>query len=59
MSAIALKRSTLNFKPSMGKGDRKTKRGKISMGSYGKLRPADKKAKTKPEAVAKPAEPKA
>ena len=26
----------------MGKGDRKTKRGKISMGSYGKRRPAEK-----------------
>jgi 30S ribosomal protein S31 len=26
----------------MGKGDKKTKKGKISMGSYGKLRPKDK-----------------
>ena len=40
----------------MGKGDRKTKRGKISMGSYGKRRPAEKK---KPEPAAKPAENKA
>jgi len=27
----------------MGKGDRKTKRGKIIAGTYGKLRPAEKK----------------
>ena len=26
----------------MGKGDKKTKKGKISMGSFGKLRPARK-----------------
>lgn len=26
----------------MGKGDKKTKRGKIIMGSYGKLRPRKK-----------------
>jgi len=32
----------------MGKGDRKTKRGKISMGSYGKTRPAEKPNKTAP-----------
>ncbi|MFA5556047.1 MAG: 30S ribosomal protein THX [Flavobacteriaceae bacterium] len=28
----------------MGKGDMKTKRGKICRGSYGKLRPRNKKA---------------
>ncbi|WP_340076816.1 30S ribosomal protein THX [Leptobacterium sp. I13] len=27
----------------MGKGDKKTRRGKIIMGSYGKLRPRRKK----------------
>jgi len=31
----------------MGKGDKKTKKGKIAMGSYGKLRPHDFK-KSKP-----------
>jgi len=36
----------------MGKGDKKTRKGKIAMGSYGKTRPHDQK-KTKPtEAVA-------
>ena len=35
----------------MGKGDKKTRKGKIAMGSYGKTRPHDLK-KTKPaEAV--------
>jgi len=29
----------------MGKGDKKTKRGKIVMGSYGKTRPHKKKEK--------------
>ncbi len=29
----------------MGKGDKKTKRGKITMGSYGRLRPKKKKKK--------------
>ena len=29
----------------MGKGDKKTKKGKISMGSYGKTRPHDVKKK--------------
>jgi 30S ribosomal protein S31 len=33
----------------MGKGDKKTKKGKIAMGSYGKLRPHDLK-KDKPTA---------
>ncbi|MBK6265407.1 30S ribosomal protein THX [Marivirga sp. S37H4] len=50
----------------MGKGDRKTKKGKISMGSYGVLRPkksneptaieptkkAEKKPKAEPKAAA-------
>jgi 30S ribosomal protein S31 len=31
----------------MGKGDKKTRKGKIAMGSYGKTRPHDFK-KTKP-----------
>jgi len=30
----------------MGKGDKKTRRGKIFRGSYGKLRPRSKKKKT-------------
>jgi 30S ribosomal protein S31 len=35
----------------MGKGDKKTRKGKIAIGSYGKKRPHDNK-KTKPaEAV--------
>lgn len=29
----------------MGKGDKKTRKGKISMGSYGKTRPHDLKKK--------------
>jgi len=34
----------------MGKGDQRTKRGKISRGSFGKTRPHKKKqAKAKPE----------
>ncbi len=32
----------------MGKGDKKTKRGKISIGSHGKLRPKRKKFSIKP-----------
>tara|TARA_R110002050_G_scaffold299347_1_gene464672 strand:+ start:126 stop:260 length:135 start_codon:yes stop_codon:yes gene_type:complete len=32
----------------MGKGDKKTKRGKISIGAYGKLRPKRKKFSIKP-----------
>lgn len=31
----------------MGKGDKKTKRGKIIMGSYGNRRPGAKKPSTK------------
>ncbi len=30
----------------MGKGDRKSKRGKIILGTYGKYRPRKKKKKT-------------
>ena len=33
----------------MGRGDKRTRRGKISMGSFGKLRPA---RVTKPKAAA-------
>ena len=36
----------------MGKGDKKTKRGKIIMGSYGRLRPK-KKQKAPPVATGK------
>jgi len=35
----------------MGKGDKKTRKGKIAMGSYGKTRPHDFK-KTKPAEAA-------
>ena len=33
----------------MGKGDRKTKRGKINIGSHGKLRPKRKKFTIRPK----------
>jgi len=37
----------------MGKGDKKTRKGKIAMGSYGKTRPHDiKKAKPAEDAPA-------
>ncbi|HEY9184516.1 MULTISPECIES: 30S ribosomal protein THX [Salegentibacter] len=36
----------------MGRGDRKTKRGKIAIGTYGRLRPRRKKFKVKPTTVA-------
>ncbi len=40
----------------MGKGDRRTRRGKIYAGSFGKLRPKSaKKSKAAPAVVAKPA----
>jgi len=39
----------------MGKGDKKTKKGKIAMGSFGKTRPHDLK-KNKPVAAAVVAE---
>lgn len=35
----------------MGKGDRKTKRGKIVLGTYGKLRPKRGKFKLRPGTV--------
>lgn len=35
----------------MGKGDKKTKRGKINLGSYGKLRPRRKKFRIKPDSI--------
>jgi 30S ribosomal protein S31 len=40
----------------MGKGDKKTRKGKIAIGSYGKKRPHDLK-KDKPAAIAVPAAP--
>ena len=33
----------------MGKGDKKTKRGKIFRGSYGRLRPKQRKVSQQPE----------
>ncbi len=33
----------------MGKGDKKSKRGKINIGSYGKLRPRRKKFNVRPK----------
>lgn len=33
----------------MGKGDKKTKRGKINIGSYGKLRPRRQKFNIRPK----------
>lgn len=35
----------------MGKGDRKTRRGKITLGSFGKLRPKRGKFRVKPKHV--------
>jgi 30S ribosomal protein S31 len=35
----------------MGKGDKKTKKGKISLGSFGKLRPKRGKFRIKPKVV--------
>jgi len=35
----------------MGKGDKKTKRGKIILGTYGKLRPKRKKFTVRPKTV--------
>ncbi|UOB16835.1 30S ribosomal protein THX [Abyssalbus ytuae] len=35
----------------MGKGDKKTRKGKIIIGSYGKLRPKRKKFRVKPKQV--------
>jgi 30S ribosomal protein S31 len=36
----------------MGRGDKKTKRGKIAIGSHGKLRPKRKSFKIKPSTLA-------
>jgi 30S ribosomal protein S31 len=36
----------------MGRGDKKTKRGKISLGTSGRLRPKRKKFKLKPTTMA-------
>jgi 30S ribosomal protein S31 len=35
----------------MGKGDKKSKRGKIFLGTYGKLRPKRKKFRIRPNTV--------
>ena len=40
----------------MGRGDKRTKRGKISMGSFGKLRPAKVKVVKTAKAEEKKAE---
>ncbi len=38
----------------MGKGDQKTRRGKLYRGTYGKTRPHRKKKKTQAQAQPKP-----
>ena len=40
----------------MGRGDRKTKRGKIAIGTHGRLRPRRKKFKVKPTTLARQSE---
>lgn len=35
----------------MGKGDKKTRRGKVILGTYGKLRPRRKKFNIRPKTV--------
>jgi len=35
----------------MGRGDKKTKRGKIALGTHGRLRPKRGKFKTKPSTL--------
>ncbi|MCH2491001.1 MAG: 30S ribosomal protein THX [Flavobacteriales bacterium] len=35
----------------MGKGDKKTKRGKIILGTFGKLRPRRKKFSLRPKTI--------
>jgi 30S ribosomal protein S31 len=43
-----LRRSARRYNPRMGKGDKRTRKGKIYKGSYGKTRPhRQKKKKTK------------
>ena len=57
--AVALHCAAFNILEILvGKGDRRTRRGKIYAGSFGKLRPKDPKAGKKPAArpAAKPAE---
>lgn len=41
----------INNKKKMGKGDKKTRRGKISIGSHGKLRPRRKKFNIRPKTI--------
>jgi 30S ribosomal protein S31 len=41
----------------MGRGDKKTKKGKISKGSFGKSRPRNKKKTTAVKEVIKPQTP--
>jgi len=57
--AVALNFAALKLSEILvGKGDRRTRRGKIYAGSFGKLRPKDPKAGKKPAArtaTAKPA----
>ena len=57
--AVALNFAALKHSEILvGKGDRRTRRGKIYAGSFGKLRPKDPKAGKKPAArtaTAKPA----
>lgn len=35
----------------MGKGDKKTRRGKIILGTFGKLRPKRKKFRVRPKTI--------
>lgn len=35
----------------MGKGDKKTKRGKVTLGTFGKLRPKRKKFTIRPKTI--------
>ncbi|MGA3716067.1 30S ribosomal protein THX [Escherichia coli] len=35
----------------MGKGDKKSRKGKITVGSYGRLRPRRKKFRVRPKVV--------
>lgn len=46
-----IKKPNFAGKKIMGKGDRKTRRGKIFAGTYGKYRPRKKKKKQKTEAT--------
>ena len=53
------KNQRLLYTKKMGKGDRKTRKGKIAMGSYGRLRPRRKKPDARPEQPTKKTEEKA